>query len=177
MLHPNSTTTFPCLLKHSQALADAARSFAAFTSARPPHSNHQYHDACVVLFVLASFIRRTMVNIMASPATREPPGAICHTGKEFQFDTTAAENSLVAASGGIGLPMDPSTCIFWCAVALGALVKGSPVLVVRTSIILQNNLGPPFPNALSPSLSCVVRPPTPAASLSAPLQAIEYLKI
>ena len=42
---------------------------------------------------------------------------------EQHFDTLMPADS--------ELPMDPSTCVFWCAVALGALVKGRPIESVR----------------------------------------------
>ena len=49
------------------------------------------------------------------------------------FDVHAKRENL--SLGGKQLPMDPSTCIFWCAVALGALVKGNPIESVRDSCI------------------------------------------
>ncbi|CAM9879849.1 unnamed protein product [Ectocarpus sp. 13 AM-2016] len=52
--------------------------------------------------------------------------------------------------GETQLPMDPSTCIFWCTVALGALVKGSPLESVANyfrlaSVSLDSNTGPANP--------------------------------
>ncbi|CAM9912130.1 unnamed protein product [Ectocarpus sp. 4 AP-2014] len=74
-----------------------------------------------------SHIRETMVKIMLTPASRQQSafGDGC---------VEAGQSDAIASGGRFGntfdrkeLPMDPSTCIFWCAVALGALVKGSPI--------------------------------------------------
>ncbi|CAM9144154.1 unnamed protein product [Ectocarpus sp. 8 AP-2014] len=72
-----------------------------------------------------SHIRETMANIMVHPAIRQPPGDGCVEAEAF--DAIATGGNLITALGGKQLPMDPSTCIFWCAVALGALVKGCPI--------------------------------------------------
>ena len=42
------------------------------------------------------------------------------------FDTLMTTDSQV--------PVGPSTCVFWCAVALGALVKGRPIESVRNGL-------------------------------------------
>lgn len=70
-----------------------------------------------------------MVKIM-SPA---------YPGQDLGVDTDSfAENEQSGAvavgsilSGIDQLPKDPSFCTFWCAVALGALAKGSPIESVR----------------------------------------------
>ena len=36
-------------------------------------------------------------------------------------------NALAAEHGSGALPRDPSTCVLWCAIALGALVRGIPL--------------------------------------------------
>ncbi|CAN0123290.1 unnamed protein product [Ectocarpus sp. 6 AP-2014] len=73
-----------------------------------------------------SHIRETMVNIMVSPAIQQS-----FVGGDFgaggPFDSIAGGVEWSKASGGHQLPMNPSTCTFWCAIALGALAKGSPV--------------------------------------------------
>ena len=72
-----------------------------------------------------------MVKIMLSPAARQPPMTEDGCGEAGQVDSVAMNGEFGNAYGGEELPMGPSTCIFWCAVALGALVKGSPVESVR----------------------------------------------
>lgn len=39
-------------------------------------------------------------------------------------------DAVTVAVGGRNLPSDASTCLLWCAVALGALVRGSPLTTV-----------------------------------------------
>ncbi|CAM9615713.1 unnamed protein product [Ectocarpus fasciculatus] len=72
-----------------------------------------------------SHIRETMVNIMVSPAVQQPlvGGDI---GAEVLCDAIPRGVELSLASDRHQLPMNPSTCTFWCAIALGALAKGSP---------------------------------------------------
>lgn len=78
-----------------------------------------------------SHIRETMVNIMASPASQQPSDSMLSWVDQGHLDTSEGEDGASAALGGNQLPMDPPTCTFWCAVAMGALVKGSPVESVR----------------------------------------------
>ncbi len=59
------------------------------------------------------------------PAIRQAPGK----GNDPQYlDVIAAGGDIVEGiRGSSSLPADPSICTFWCAVAVGALVKGCPV--------------------------------------------------
>ncbi|CAN0314629.1 unnamed protein product, partial [Ectocarpus fasciculatus] len=71
-----------------------------------------------------SHIRETMVKIMASPAPLQHStvgGACGEAGSMVRASCWSKANEEPQ------LPMDPSTCTFWCAIALGALAKGSPV--------------------------------------------------
>lgn len=52
--------------------------------------------------------------------------------REDSFDSVAPEDSLDPSVRGHRLPKDLSTCVFWCAVGMGALVKGKPIETVRT---------------------------------------------
>lgn len=79
-----------------------------------------------------------MVNIMVRPATRQPTGVWHDCDEAGALDAIATGGDLSTALGGEQLPMDPSTCIFWCAVALGALVKGCPVESVRSSDVFPH---------------------------------------
>lgn len=78
-----------------------------------------------------------MVNILAAPVASHPSDAILQWVKQGQLCNDEAEGSVSTDSGQNQLPMDPSTCIFWSAVGLGALVKGNPVQLVRALMILQ----------------------------------------
>lgn len=72
----------------------------------------------------SSNIRETLVEIMALPAAAEQPSSsMLHWVGQGELPTIGTEDS--------ELPTEPSTCIFWCAVALGALVQGNPVESVR----------------------------------------------
>lgn len=122
----------------------------------------------VLFFLFVSNIRATLIDIMANPAAREPSDSVLHWGEQCQSDTFATDKSLSAALGGSQVSMGPPTCIFWCAVALGALVKGSPFESVRsrTSVACtarkRRSLNPVCSS--TDSLSCMVRhkfePPT-----------------
>ncbi|CAM9578735.1 unnamed protein product, partial [Ectocarpus sp. 4 AP-2014] len=75
-----------------------------------------------------SHIRETMVKIMTSPASLQQSangGADCDA--ERRLDVIARGAEWFKVSERNQLPMDPSTCTFWCAIALGALAKGSPI--------------------------------------------------
>lgn len=76
-----------------------------------------------------------MVKIMAPPAPGKQSAREDHCGEEGQFDAVARESIVSNALGGSELPMDASTCIFWCAVAVGALVKGIPTESVRFGVL------------------------------------------
>lgn len=77
----------------------------------------------VIVFAASSYIRGTMVKLLATPAnTRQPGAVLCDGAGVAYLDTTPAED----ACGNVLRNMEPSTCTFWCAIALGALAKGSP---------------------------------------------------
>ncbi|CAM9184713.1 unnamed protein product [Ectocarpus fasciculatus] len=85
-----------------------------------------------------------MVTMMArSTALRDPSAPGC-------LDAIGTGDGIGTLLGGTQLPMDPSTCIFWCAVALGALVKGSPLEAVANyfrlaRVSLDSYTGPANP--------------------------------
>ena len=85
-----------------------------------------------------SHIREAMIKVMTHPSVQHPyhPSGTPHGAPWDRGQFNAVTNG--GSSGGCGLddqgnqyPMDPSICTFWCAVALGALVKGSPIEAVR----------------------------------------------
>lgn len=55
----------------------------------------------------------------------EVPQALAGSGK------TEGKWRAVLPGGDRTLPSDASTCILWCAIALGALVRGCPLAIVR----------------------------------------------
>ncbi|CAM9586204.1 unnamed protein product [Ectocarpus sp. 12 AP-2014] len=72
-----------------------------------------------------STIREAMVQIMATPAALQRPAVGGGCDEEALFDAIARGADLIKASEGHQLPMNPRSCTFWCAIALGALAKGS----------------------------------------------------
>ncbi|CAM9840360.1 unnamed protein product [Ectocarpus fasciculatus] len=95
--------------------------------------------ACVgfVPLTTQSHIRETMVKMMVNPSQQSAFRRDCDEddvlAREGDFSMlSAADNELDAG---------PSTCTFWCAVALGALVKGDPVSsVARYSQLARDAL-------------------------------------
>ncbi|CAM9385332.1 unnamed protein product [Ectocarpus sp. 8 AP-2014] len=96
-----------------------------------------------------SRIRETMVTIMLPPASSQQSvfGDDCGEGGHY-FEAVLAGGDLSKTSARNQLPMDPSACTFWCAVALGALVKGSPIESVTSyaqlaqEALAKSNSGP-----------------------------------
>ncbi|CAM9879131.1 unnamed protein product [Ectocarpus sp. 8 AP-2014] len=71
-----------------------------------------------------SHIRGAMVRMMASSTPHHQPGAPHDSPAQGQFGSIFTEDGITT---GTQLSTGPSACTFWCAVGLGALVKGSPV--------------------------------------------------
>lgn len=76
-------------------------------------------------------VREAMFKILISTRLREE-----HRGRKV--GKTVAPDGWVQAGGHgkkdqkvMDLRVDPSTCIFWCAVAIGGLVQGRPIDMVR----------------------------------------------
>lgn len=78
-----------------------------------------------------------MVKIMLYPASRERPALGAGGGEAGRCDDHGMGGGFDDAFGREELPMAPSTCIFWCAVALGALVKGSPIESVSRWLLFR----------------------------------------
>eukprot|EP00903_Cladosiphon_okamuranus_P015997 g14773.t2 len=72
-----------------------------------------------------SDIRETMVNMFACSAIGQQSQEQCDRGDSL--DASMAEDSFNRFLIGRELPKHSSTCIFWCAVALGALLRGNPI--------------------------------------------------
>jgi len=64
-----------------------------------------------------------MVNLMLRPAALQPTGLVYRRTNVGEF----GGNSPGKGCGATVEPADPSACTFWCAVAMGAILKGSPV--------------------------------------------------
>ncbi|CAN0350071.1 unnamed protein product [Ectocarpus sp. 12 AP-2014] len=96
-----------------------------------------------------SHIRETMVTIMLPPTSFQQSvfGDDCDETGHY-FEAVAPGGDLSKISAGNLLLMDPSACTFWCAVALGALVKGSPIESVTSyaqlaqEALAQSSSGP-----------------------------------
>ncbi|CAN0495149.1 unnamed protein product [Ectocarpus sp. 12 AP-2014] len=97
-----------------------------------------------------SHIRGAMVSLMTRATASRRHHSPCDSpapGRPYAIGTGDGNGTLL---GETQLPMDPSTCIFWCAVALGALVKGSPLESVAkyfrlASVSLDSYTGPANP--------------------------------
>ena len=74
--------------------------------------------------VFVSRIRESMVKIMVTSDPRQQHTVRCDPDEGWQVDGIAHGGDFRKSPGG--LSVDPSTCGFWCAIALGALVRGSP---------------------------------------------------
>ena len=74
-----------------------------------------------------------MVKIMGGPGLRQLPGSGDAVGDGPYLHRFAEGGQCRIAPDESGLHLDPSICVFWCAVALGALVRGSPLQTVRSA--------------------------------------------
>lgn len=68
-----------------------------------------------------------MVKIMLSSGSRQQEAVWDGNYETEQYGGCGMGEGFGHTHRGGGLRMDPSTCVFWSAVALGALVKGSPI--------------------------------------------------
>lgn len=87
---------------------------------------------------LDSTVRQVMVRIMCSSTVpaRPDPGMYRASGGDNMHALASPSASGILSTGQAGrrearcvdssIPMDASTCMFWCAVALGGLVQGQP---------------------------------------------------
>ncbi|CAN0499347.1 unnamed protein product, partial [Ectocarpus sp. 8 AP-2014] len=71
-------------------------------------------------------VREVMVTLMISP-TRQQSIATRNCDVENEFDTIVSEDNVGNTWKRDDLPANPSTCTFWCAVAIGALAEGHPI--------------------------------------------------
>ncbi|CAM9343803.1 unnamed protein product [Ectocarpus sp. 12 AP-2014] len=71
-----------------------------------------------------SHIRGEMVRMMTLSTAPNRPGASHDSPEQGQFGTIFSKDGITT---GNRLSTGPSACTFWCAVGVGALVKGSPV--------------------------------------------------
>ena len=58
-------------------------------------------------------------------------GQHSHSGDDYSTTEQHFDATMLADSH---FPVDPSTCVFWCAVTLGSLVKGRPIESVRNIV-------------------------------------------
>ncbi|CAM9723910.1 unnamed protein product [Scytosiphon promiscuus] len=99
---------------------------------------------CIGFLPLAneSQIREAMVRIMIPAAPQEETALNYDGGDEDElFGTLLGERTSNDVSGTNQAPEDPLLCTFWCAVAMGALAKGSPFeAVMRYGQLAQEAL-------------------------------------
>ncbi|CBN75400.1 hypothetical protein Esi_0093_0019 [Ectocarpus siliculosus] len=74
-----------------------------------------------------SHIRETMVEMMTAPAPLQQPAIAGIWDEETRFSEIERRANCRKASDVNQLPMNPQSCTFWCAIALGAVAKGNPV--------------------------------------------------
>lgn len=77
-----------------------------------------------------SGIRETLIKIMMSPHLhdqRRPREEDYLAGERLDANGFHGRGDLNRASVGRHLSVDPLRCMFWCAIAIGALSKGRPV--------------------------------------------------
>lgn len=86
-----------------------------------------------------SHIRETLVKIMLSPASRHQSALEEDCGDAGQHGAIATRWGFGNTFDGEGLSIGPSACVFWCSVALGALVRGSPIESVNRMSIRSVN--------------------------------------
>ena len=90
--------------------------------------------AAALNFLVVSKIRETLVTMFAGSVP------VRHSEHGDYSTTEQHVNALMSADNH--RPVDPSTCVFWSAIALGSLVQGRPVESVR-------NDGQQYPSHLS----------------------------
>lgn len=83
---------------------------------------------------------------MLNPPSRQQSNFGDDCGEDGQPDALTMRGGVGNTFGGKELPVDPSTCVFWCAVALGALIKGSPIEsvsepIARSGILMKEQIG------------------------------------
>lgn len=86
-----------------------------------------------------SDIREAMVRIMTASSTRQQLGVwqSCNDGDDGH--TLLQSNRDNKSFDGSWLPKDPSTCIFWSTIALGALIQGQPIESVSDFVVIWSH--------------------------------------
>lgn len=104
---------FSCLLPHKPP---------------PPPGPPRLHDIRRDVF---SHIRETMMRLMVPSAPRQQSSTGDVHGVHEHFDAIDRGDFFCDSLGERHISEGPSACVFWCAVAMGALVKGSSLESVR----------------------------------------------
>ncbi|CAN0402652.1 unnamed protein product [Ectocarpus sp. 12 AP-2014] len=81
---------------------------------------------CVGLLPLTtpSHIRGAMVRMMTGPTAQQKLGALHDSSDQGQFGAIFTEDGITTGNKPLA---GSSACTFWCAVGIGAVMKGSPV--------------------------------------------------
>ena len=83
-----------------------------------------------------------MVKIMLAPDHRQPSPFGDDHGDGWEPGRIAGRDTFGQSLSARDPSMDPSTCMFWCAVALGALVRGSPFQSVSRAFVIVRTATP-----------------------------------
>lgn len=132
----------PALLAmSSQVYLNAGTPYPRSRCGTPPHRAHSTVRGAMVGIMLAGASLQHQDHPGAPSAPQllpelvgEDAGGVRQAGCESSNDVvgdSAWSNALTAESAPAALPRDPSTCALWCAIALGALVRGAPLEHVR----------------------------------------------
>ncbi|CAM9167899.1 unnamed protein product, partial [Ectocarpus fasciculatus] len=81
-----------------------------------------------------SHVRGAMVRMMTGPTAQQQLSALHDSPQQGQFGAVFTEGGITT---GTQLSTGPSACTFWCAVGVGALVKGTPTASVRRSAVIS----------------------------------------
>lgn len=90
-----------------------------------------------------SDIRETMLKIMIEPDRGRSQNVrynTFHDDEEAMLDEYERTHDWESACGDSRRPRDPSSCILWCSIALGALVRGRPIELVSCSALIARTV-------------------------------------
>ena len=93
-------------------------------------AHHRAHSVCrVIRDAMVSVMFATIPSRNAVLPPPPPPTEAVERGSDVIGSNCQVEGrwSKAAHAGSATLPRTTSTCLLWCAIALGALVRGSPL--------------------------------------------------
>ena len=98
-------------------------------SPRSPRSTHVSFVSRVVRDAMVSVMLATTPQFKAARSPPLPPTVAVEEGSDVLEINYHVEGrwSKAAPTTDVALPRTTSTCLMWCAIALGALVRGCPL--------------------------------------------------